>query len=95
MSKKDFSNAVKYLTNAANDLESPKDRYKACMLLGVAQEGQGSYAAARSAFYRAAENDPNKGEPYLRIAYLYMAAGTKPENRNSVFILKYREKLFI
>ena len=82
VSKKDFANAVKYLTNAANDLESPKDRYKACMLLGVAQEGHGSYAAARSAFYRAAENDPNKGEPYLRIAYLYMSHHSNDDGMN-------------
>lgn len=73
ISKKDFSNAVKYLSNAVKDLDKSKDRYKACILLGVAQEGQGSYAAARSAFYQAAENNPNSGEPYLRIAYLYMS----------------------
>ncbi|KWW29578.1 MAG: hypothetical protein AUK63_1489 [bacterium P3] len=73
VSKKEYSTAVKYLTDAANDLESPKDRYKACILLGVAQAGQGSYAAARSAFYRAAEADPTKGEPYLQIASLYMS----------------------
>lgn len=73
VSKKDYANAVKYLTNAANDLETPKDRYKAYMLLGMAHDGQGSYSAARSAYYRAAEVDPTKGEPYLFIANLYMA----------------------
>ncbi len=73
VSKKRFADAVKYLTNAVNDLEAKSDKYGACMLLGYAQAQQGSYAAARSSYYRAAEIDNTKGDPYLQIASLYMS----------------------
>lgn len=73
VSKKKFDEAVKYLSDAGKDLEEQSDRYKAYMLLGMAQAGQGSYSAARSSFYKAAEVDPTKGDPYLQIAALYMA----------------------
>lgn len=82
VTKKDFANAVKYLTNAANDLENDKDKYKALILLGVAHANQGSYGAARSAFYRAAEVDPTKGDPYLQIASLYMSHHSNDDGMN-------------
>lgn len=80
VSKKDWNGAVKYLSDAAKDVESDKDRYKACMLLGYAYGNQGSYAAARSAYYRAAEADPTKGDPYLQIAGLYMSHHPNDDN---------------
>lgn len=73
VSKKKFDEAIKYLADAAKSLDEDKDKYKAYMLLGVSQAGLGSYAAARSSFYKAAEIDPTKGEPYLQIASLYMS----------------------
>lgn len=72
VSKKKFEDAVRYLGDAAKNLDNAKDQYKAYILLGVAQEGTGSYGAARSSFYKAAEVDATKGEPYIRIASLYM-----------------------
>lgn len=73
ISKKDWNAAVGYLNDAVKGVTDDKDRYKACMLLGVAHGNLGSYAAARASYYRAAEADPTKGEPYLQIAGLYMA----------------------
>lgn len=69
--KNKYSVAVDYLQDAVKGLEDTKDLYKANVLLGLAYAGQNSYSAARSAFYRAAEIDPTKGEPYLQIAQLY------------------------
>ena len=82
VSKKEYSTAVKYLNDASKDLETSKDRYKASILLGLAYAGQGSYAAARSAFYRAAEIDPTKGEPYLQVASLYMSHHSNDDGMN-------------
>lgn len=72
VSKKQYGDAVKYLNDAAKNLTEKKDRYKAYMLLGLANSGHGSMSAARSAFYEAAKLDPSKGDPYLQIAQLYM-----------------------
>lgn len=71
ITKNKYSSAVEYLQDAIKGLEESKDLYKANILLGVAYASQNSYSAARSAFYRAAEIDPTKGEPYLQIAQLY------------------------
>ena len=72
ISKKKYSDAVKYLNDAVKGLTEKKDIYKAYILLGHANSGMGSMGAARSAFNDAARTDPSKGEPYLCIAQLYM-----------------------
>ncbi len=72
ISKKKYSDAVKYLNDAVKGLTEKKDIYKAYILLGHANSGLGSMGAARGAFYDAARTDPSKGEPYLCIAQLYM-----------------------
>lgn len=69
--KEKFGEAVKYLADASQSLEDARDKYKACLLLGIAYAGQGSYSAARSAFYEAAKADPTKGDPYIQIANIY------------------------
>lgn len=66
-----FSDAVRYLTDAVKSLEEDGDKYKAYIFLGDAYMGQGSYSAARSAYYDAARLDPTSGDPYLKIAALY------------------------
>lgn len=70
-SKDKFSDAVKYLRDAVEGIETPKDRYAAYMLMGAAQGEMGSYSAARTSYYEAAKIDGTKGDPYLRIAGLY------------------------
>ena len=72
ISKKKYSDAVKYLNDAVKGLNEKKDIYRAYILLGHANSGMGSMGAARTAFYDAARTDPSKGEPYLCIAQLYM-----------------------
>lgn len=71
LSKEKFSEAARYLADAAKDLTSEKDQYTAYIYLGHAYMGTNSYSAARSAYNRAAEIDPTKGEPYIFIAQLY------------------------
>ena len=66
-----FSKAAEYLNEAVKGLDDTRDQYKAYMLLGIAYGGSGSFSAARSAFYKAAEIDPTKGDPYLQVAQLY------------------------
>ncbi len=73
--KKKYGKAVEYLQEATKGLTEKKDLYKAYIFLGMAYDGQNSNGAARSAYYKAAEIDPTKGEPYLKIAQLY--AGTR------------------
>lgn len=75
-SKKKYSEAVKYLSDATKSLDDPKDQYKAYILLGHSYSAQNNYSSARSAFNRAAEINPTTGEPYIQIAYLY-AAGSR------------------
>ena len=72
ISKKQYSDAVKYLNDAVKGLTEKKDIYKSYILLGLAYSGNGSLIGARSAFNDAARTDPSKGEPYLHIARLYM-----------------------
>ena len=71
ITKNKYSAAIDYLQDAVKGLEENKDLYKANILLGVAHASVNSYSAARTAFYRAAEIDPTKGEPYLQISQLY------------------------
>lgn len=70
-SKEKYGEAVKYLKDAVEGIKESKDLYKAYILLGAAYAGQSSYSAARSSYYKAAELEPTKGEPYLQIAQLY------------------------
>lgn len=71
VSKELYSKAVEYLSDAVKGLEEDKDKYKAYILLGMSHSAQNSLGAARSAFYKAAEVDGTKGEPYIQIAQLY------------------------
>lgn len=71
ISNEKWSDAVRYLSDAAKEMTEEKDQYKAHILLGLAYGGQGSYTAARNSFYEAARIDPTTGEPYLQIAQLY------------------------
>ena len=83
VSKEKWAEAIKYLNEAAKSMEEDKDQYKANILLGLAYGGQGSYSAARNAFYAAAKIDPTTGEPYLQIAQLYArGAHAVPDGMN-------------
>lgn len=70
LSKEQYGDAVKYLTDATKGVEG-KDKYTAYLYLGHAYAGQKSYSAARTAYNNAAATDATKGEPYMRIAILY------------------------
>lgn len=69
-----YSEAVRYLKDATEGLTDKKDLYRAYIYLGRAHAGANSYSAARSAYYKAAELDGTKGEPYLMIASLYASS---------------------
>jgi tetratricopeptide (TPR) repeat protein len=71
VSKEQFDKAEGYLSDAVKGLTETKDLYKAYILLGHSQAARKAYSAARSSFYKAAEIDPTKGEPYMQIANLY------------------------
>ena len=71
VSKEQYAKAEEYLNDAVKGLTETKDLYKAYILLGHSQAARKAYAAARSSFYKAAEVDPTKGEPYIQIANLY------------------------
>ncbi len=70
-SKKDYSKAEEYLSDAVKSLTETKDLYKAYILLGLSQAARNAYSAARTSFLAAARIDGTKGEPYLQIANLY------------------------
>ena len=80
--KQKYSEAAKYLNDAVKDLTETKDRYNAYLLLGIAYGATNSYSAARSAFNRAAEIDPTKGEPYRQIAQLYAQSSATASEDN-------------
>lgn len=80
VAKKKYSKATEYLQEATKGITETKDLYKAYILLGLAYGGQNSYSAARSAYYKAAEVDPTKGEPYLQIAQLYAGSARSIED---------------
>ena len=69
--KDKFSQAVDYLNEALKSAEDAEDIYKMNILLGLSYAGNNSYSAARNAYRRAADANPNKGEPYRLIAQLY------------------------
>lgn len=71
LSKKKYSEAAKYLSDAAKGIDGERERYDCYLKLGIAYGEAGSCGAARSAFYEAAKADPTKGEPYIQIANLY------------------------
>lgn len=73
LSKKQYSKAVEYLSDAVKGV-SAKDKYIAYLYLGHAYNGMKSYSAARSAYNNAAEADMTKGEPYRMIAMLYASS---------------------
>lgn len=66
-----FSQGAEYLVEALKGAEDDEERYKMNILLGLCYAEMNSYSAARSAYNRAAEADPSKGEPYRMIAMLY------------------------
>lgn len=70
-SKAKYGDAVKYLKDAIDSLSDHDLLYKAYLLMGLSYGEQRNWSAARSAFYKAAELDPTKGDPYLQIASLY------------------------
>lgn len=72
--KKQYSKAAEYFQEAANNLTEDKDKYKAYIRLANAYSAAHSYAASRSAAYKAANLDPTSGEPYMIIANLYAAS---------------------
>ena len=82
ISKQRYSDAAKYLNDAVDKLTETKDRYNAYLLLGIAYGATNSYSAARSAFNRAAEIDPTKGEPYRQIAQLYAQSSSTASEDN-------------
>lgn len=72
--KDKFSEAVEYLNEALEAAQDDEDRYKMNVLLGLSYAGTNSYSAARAAYRRAAEANPNTGEPYRLIAQLYASS---------------------
>ncbi len=73
LSKKQYSDAVKYLNDAVKGVEG-KDKYMAYLYLGHAYNGSKNYGAARTAYNSAAEADRTKGEPYRMIAMMYASS---------------------
>lgn len=81
LQKKDYAEAIKYLTDAAKGV-SGKDKYMAYLYLGHAYSGAKSYSAARNAYNSAAEADRTKGEPYRMIASLYASSASSASEDN-------------
>lgn len=81
LSKKQYSDAIKYLNDAVAGVDA-KDKYLAYLYLGHAYNGAKSYSAARSAYNNAAEADRTKGEPYRFIASLYAASTSSATEDN-------------
>ena len=69
--KKQYSKAAEYFQEAANGLDDDKDKYKAYIRLANSYSASHNYSASRNAAYKAANLNPNSGEPYLIIAGLY------------------------
>ena len=78
--RKQYSEAAAFVTEAVKDADD-KYKYNMYILQGMCYAEMNSYSAARTAFNKAAEADPSKGEPYRRIAMLY-AQGAKAVNDN-------------
>ncbi len=81
ISKKQFSDAVKYLNDALPGVDA-KDKYKVYMLIGTAQFNLKSYSAARASFNAAAAADVTKGDPYRMIAMLYASSVSSASEDN-------------
>ena len=81
ISKKQFNDAVKYLTDALPEIDA-KDKYKVYMLIGTAQYNLKSYTAARASFNAAAAADVTKGDPYRMIAVLYASSSSSASEDN-------------
>ena len=80
-SKKQYSDAIRYFSDAAKELTG-KDKYMAYLYLGHSYSSTGSKSAARSAYYSAAEADRSKGEPYRMIAALYASSASSATDDN-------------
>lgn len=81
LSKKQYSDAIQYLRDAAQELTG-KDKYMAYLYLGHCYSSTNSYSAARSAYLSAAEADRTKGEPYRYIAQLYASSASSASDDN-------------
>ena len=81
LSKKQYTDAIQYLRDAANELTG-KDKYMAYLYLGLCYNSTKNYSAARSAYLSAAEADRTKGEPYRMIAQLYAATASSASDDN-------------
>lgn len=81
ISKKQYSDAVKYLNDAIQGV-SGKDKYNAYLFLGYAHTGAKNWSAARTAYNNAAAADATKGEPYMRIALLYASTVSSASEDN-------------
>ncbi|MBQ6238502.1 MAG: hypothetical protein IJK07_09840 [Bacteroidales bacterium] len=73
--KKRYNDAAKYINDAIEGAED-KDKYNMYILQGLCYANNNSYSAARSSYNKAADMEPNKGEPYRLIAQLY-ASGAR------------------
>jgi tetratricopeptide (TPR) repeat protein len=82
LAKKQYSDAVKYFTQAI-ELQDDLD-YKASYYLKLAYANQmkGSFSDARSAATKAANLKPEWGEPYLIIGDVYVASASKCGSSN-------------
>lgn len=78
--KDKYSEAAKYVSDAIAGAED-KDKYNMYILQGLCYANSNNYSAARSAYNRAAEMNPNNGEPYRLISQLY-AKGAKAISDN-------------
>ena len=73
--KKRYNDAAKYINDAIEGAED-KDKYNMYILQGLCYANNNSYSAARSAYNKAADMEPSKGEPYRLISQLY-ASGAR------------------
>lgn len=73
--KKRYNDAAKYINDAIEGAED-KDKYNMYILQGLCYANNNNYSAARSAYNKAADMEPTKGEPYRLISQLY-ASGAR------------------
>ena len=73
--KKRYNDAAKYINDAIEGADD-KDKYNMYILQGLCYANNNSYSAARSAYNKAADMEPSKGEPYRLISQLY-ASGAR------------------
>lgn len=70
--KKQFAKAAEYLTEAVPNITEKEDKYKAYLLLADVYSNLNQFSQARTYAYKALENKPNEGMPYIIIGDMYV-----------------------